>query len=960
MNTNETPMQTRELSIVAEVRGLYATVETTLVFHNPNGRDLEGELVFPLPDGAAVCGYALDIGGRMVDGVVVKKEKARVAFETETRRRVDPGLVEHVRGNLYKTRIYPLPADGDRTIRLTYFTPLAVSPSGDVALALPMPRVPLAKRSVRIEVARDGETPPTLGGLGDTAFAPFEAFWRVEKTEENVTPADDLLVALPSPSAQTIAMEKAADGKDTYFAISSVEPASAPEATPPPAPAHYTILWDASGSRAEVDFEKEYALLAALPNNPSFTLFLFRNEVEEISAPADGTPNAEWLIAELKKVAYDGGTDFAKISCLEKSPEAADLRGETLLFTDGFDTLSEKAATPFASGPVAIVSQSVADREALRQACGGRLVDLQTMTSTEAAAAIVNPVRLVSGLEGEGVEAVEGIGQAAAGRVRLLGKLAKGISEASVRIKYSDGGLSEPFVLRAVDAHDGKVLATAWAAARINRLAPRADDNADDLLALGRRYGLVSPATSLIVLESLDQWVHHEIEPPKSWPEMREKYFDAMKARDDGDDPAEKALCHIENLERLWDARVAWWKDYKKGLPSKRPRPGGASEDVQMEARAMSLSVNDAAPLMAMEVAEDAVMAGASGQMSEPRLAGARDDMARRAKSGNGGAAAAAIQIKAWNPDVPYLKKIRKAKSPAARYKAYLKERAEWAQSPAFFLDCADAFLNADDPQLGIRILSNLAEMRIEDVPLLRVFAWRLQQAGALDMAIVQLRRIAALRPEEPQAHRDLALALIERGKARMDKGDINEAFELLQHVAFTPWHRHADSIPLFALEEMNALVVWCDAQKWRGDQAPAPAGHDNLFADKFKQNLDLDLRIVMSWDADATDIDLHVIEPSGEEAYYAHNRTEHGGLVSRDITDGYGPEEYLIRKATPGPYAVKTKYFASHQQTVIGPSTVTATVFTDWGRPSQKQEVMTLRLDKQKETVEIGTVDFE
>ena len=55
------------------------------------GTDLEGELVFPLPEGTTVSGYGLDIDGVVVDGVVVTKEKARVAFEAETRRRVDPG-----------------------------------------------------------------------------------------------------------------------------------------------------------------------------------------------------------------------------------------------------------------------------------------------------------------------------------------------------------------------------------------------------------------------------------------------------------------------------------------------------------------------------------------------------------------------------------------------------------------------------------------------------------------------------------------------------------------------------------------------------------------------------------------------------------------------------------------------------------------------------------------------------
>ena len=144
-DTNCVPVQVREISVFASIRGLFSTVETTLSFHNPNSRPLEGDLVFPLPDGAAVCGYALDINGPLVDGVVVKKEKARVAFEAETRRRVDPGIVEHVKGNLYRTRIFPLPPNGVRTIRLSYTMPLPTAPNGDAALQIPLPRETIEK-----------------------------------------------------------------------------------------------------------------------------------------------------------------------------------------------------------------------------------------------------------------------------------------------------------------------------------------------------------------------------------------------------------------------------------------------------------------------------------------------------------------------------------------------------------------------------------------------------------------------------------------------------------------------------------------------------------------------------------------------------------------------------------------------------------------------------------------------
>ena len=121
----EQPVVLEGLDISVVVTGMLAETTQTLTFRNPNRRVLEGSLTFPLPDGAVVCGYAIDLDGAMIDGVVVAKQEARRILEAEIRKGVDPGLVEHVQGNVYRTRIYPLPAGGTRTVRLTYVSELA-------------------------------------------------------------------------------------------------------------------------------------------------------------------------------------------------------------------------------------------------------------------------------------------------------------------------------------------------------------------------------------------------------------------------------------------------------------------------------------------------------------------------------------------------------------------------------------------------------------------------------------------------------------------------------------------------------------------------------------------------------------------------------------------------------------------------------------------------------------------
>src|SRR5260221_13695853 len=94
------PMQLQDVSNDIRIEGFVASSTLDLTFFNPNRRVLEGELVFPLAGGQSITGYALEVAGKLRQGVVVEKETARVAFEATERRGIDPGLAELTRGNV--------------------------------------------------------------------------------------------------------------------------------------------------------------------------------------------------------------------------------------------------------------------------------------------------------------------------------------------------------------------------------------------------------------------------------------------------------------------------------------------------------------------------------------------------------------------------------------------------------------------------------------------------------------------------------------------------------------------------------------------------------------------------------------------------------------------------------------------------------------------------------------------
>jgi uncharacterized protein YfaP (DUF2135 family) len=122
---------------------------------------------------------------------------------------------------------------------------------------------------------------------------------------------------------------------------------------------------------------------------------------------------------------------------------------------------------------------------------------------------------------------------------------------------------------------------------------------------------------------------------------------------------------------------------------------------------------------------------------------------------------------------------------------------------------------------------------------------------------------------------------------------------------------------------------------------------------------LPVDLRIVIDWNKDETDIDLHVTEPGGEECYYSHRETKRGGRISEDFTQGYGPEEYEIKKAGNGTYHVQVKYYGDRYQKQQVPSFIKVTIYKNYGRKNQTMSVQNLIMDGQTGMIEIADVKF-
>ncbi|MCX7820735.1 MAG: DUF2135 domain-containing protein [Brevinematales bacterium] len=111
-------------------------------------------------------------------------------------------------------------------------------------------------------------------------------------------------------------------------------------------------------------------------------------------------------------------------------------------------------------------------------------------------------------------------------------------------------------------------------------------------------------------------------------------------------------------------------------------------------------------------------------------------------------------------------------------------------------------------------------------------------------------------------------------------------------------------------------------------------------------------LKVLLFWDTDNTDMDLHVVEPSGEECYYGYRKTKLGGSLDVDVTTGYGPEIYVMDYPNPGLYEIYIHYYGG---VALTEATVYAILYE--GTATEERYIFKMKLTKPDDRIYVGKV---
>src|SRR5205807_764721 len=125
-------------------------------FYNPNDQRLEGTYIFPVPKGAHIDKFSMEIGGKMAEAELLSADKARYMYEEIVRKMRDPALLEYAGRDLFKVRIFPIEPRSRKPIKISY-TELLRSDAGTVTYSYPLSTEkfsaqPIKSLSVKVEV----------------------------------------------------------------------------------------------------------------------------------------------------------------------------------------------------------------------------------------------------------------------------------------------------------------------------------------------------------------------------------------------------------------------------------------------------------------------------------------------------------------------------------------------------------------------------------------------------------------------------------------------------------------------------------------------------------------------------------------------------------------------------------------------------------------------------------------
>jgi len=537
------PLSVKYHRVHVEITRQVAKTSIDQIFINDHHRDIEGIFIFPIPEKAAISEFSMYVGNQRIKGEILDRDQARKIYQDIVRRMKDPALLEYIGRNMFRARIYPIPARGEKRIQLSYTEVLkaennlvkyiyplnterfSLRPIKEVVISAHIdssaPIANIYSSSHKVSVRKTSETKATVG---------YE--------ERNVKPDKDFILYY-SLARDDIGLSflNWEEEKENYYMLLASPPYTSKKEKL--LNKNIILVLDSSGSMSgqKIIQAKDAArfIIDHLDKNDKFSLIDFDDSVEVFSSElvSADSQNKSRALQFVNEIEDAGGTNIndALLQAL-KLTQAGDRPNYILFLTDGLPTVGV-TRTPdilrninqsntsnsrvFVFGVGNDVNTELLDRISTDNR--GTSVYVDQEDDLEVAISgyyekISSPLLSDLKITFKGIEAKNSYPRNLpdlfkGSQLVLLGKFA-GKGPVSVALSGRVGKKEKKFVLEkqslSKDVSFG-FLPRLWATRRVGylleeiRLQGERDELVEEVKKLGLKYGIVTPYTSFLVTE---------------------------------------------------------------------------------------------------------------------------------------------------------------------------------------------------------------------------------------------------------------------------------------------------------------------------------------------------------------------------------------------------------------------------------------------------------------------------
>jgi Ca-activated chloride channel homolog len=539
------PLEVSSHHVDVKIDGQVAVTSIDQEFYNPNDQRLEGIYMFPVPKGAHIDKFSMEIGGKMVDAELLRADKARQIYEDIVRKMRDPALLEYAGRDLFRARIFPIEPRSRKPIKISY-TELLRSDAGTVTYSYALSTEkfsarPIKSLSLKVEV----KTEQPLASIYSPSHkveirrdGPNRAVIGYESKDEKPDTDFQLVYSSEKRDIGLSLITHKSGGEDGYFLLLAA-PTVAKETKP--APKDVVFVVDTSGSMAGAKLQQAKKALQFCVENLNtddhFEIVRFSTEAESLfgkltEADSEHRKRASNFIADLKPI---GGTAIADAlqTAFKARTEKSERPFVIIFLTDGLPTVGTRNpdeivadvkkpgdARIFSFGIGSDVNTQLLDQIAEGTRAFSQYVleneDLEVKVSnfyTRIKEPVLTNVRLEfgGGVRTSKLYPAQLPDLFKGDQLVLTGRYS-GSGEVEAKLTGMANGREQTFTYK-VKFNDSSndYVARLWATRRVGflldeiRIHGETTELRDEATDLARRYGIVTPYTAYLIVEDEDR-----------------------------------------------------------------------------------------------------------------------------------------------------------------------------------------------------------------------------------------------------------------------------------------------------------------------------------------------------------------------------------------------------------------------------------------------------------------------